>query len=289
MKAKISIIIMLLAAMLACGAPDMSARKTRTKRGERSVRTLVVTSPSDSDSKKGDSKKKIRKTFGCGDDLAQIVNYTSYDIIYTEGDRCEVVMEGPQEALSRINAGVSNRTLSFRPTQGNNGNHYYDNVTIRVTAPAVGTFNIYGSGDLIAQSLEAVSIKLQCFGSGDIIAENTECTSLSISSYGSGDITVRKALCTTGRVLTQGSGDIGVNSIQCSTVDVIVQGSGDVKISGIESSTVQALCQGSGDIILSGETVAAYLTCQGSGDITATRLKAVRTTKTEQGSGEITD
>lgn len=281
MKAKIFTVMMLVAAMLACGVNDASARKTKKK-----TRTYYVNTNGSVGSDDRDSGKRARKSFGGDADLAQIVNHTPYDIIYTTGDRCEVVIEGPQRALSRLNAGISNRTLTFRPAHNE---PIYGDVTIHVTAPDVGTFNIYGSGDLIAERIEAISVKIQNFGSGDFIADKADCTSLAINCYGSGDITVKKAICTSGRILSQGSGDINIHSILSSMVEVILQGSSDVKINGIDSTSVQALSQGSGDITLSGNTTTAYLTSQGSGDISASRLKAVRTSKVEQGTGEIND
>lgn len=224
------------------------------------------------------------KTLSPGDDLSQIVNHTSADVKYTVG-KPHVEISGPESVLRYIKVGVANRCLKIQYA----GDRQWesDDVEIKVSAENVGIFIVYGSGDIKADRIEAVSVSLQTFGSGDITVGDVLSTGIQIGIYGSGDITVNSAEASTVKALIQGSGDVTVRKIEASSVEATSQGSGDIAMPSVEASALRATSQGSGDIILGGEVSTAVLTGQGVGDINARRLKTVKTTKIQQGLGDI--
>lgn len=164
------------------------------------------------------------KTLSPGDDLSQIVNHTSADVKYTVG-KPHVEISGPESVLRYIKVGVANRCLKIQYA----GDHQWESdvVEIKVSAENVGSFIVYGSGDIKADRIEAVSVSLQTFGSGDITVGDVSSTGIQIGIYGSGDITVNSAEASTVKALIQGSGDVTVRKIEASSVEATSQGSGD--------------------------------------------------------------
>lgn len=225
-----------------------------------------------------------KKTFSPGDNLAQIVNHTSADIQYVIGEG-NVEIIGSEAALRNIHASVSNRSLRVR--YADNHNSVSSDVIIRVYSENVGNFITYGSGDIKADRIEAVSVSLQSFGSGDITVGTVECTGLQIGIYGAGDITVDKSESSTVKTIVQGAGDITVRHVEAASIEATMQGAGDIFMPSIDGASVRVINHGVGDITLGGEVSTAVLTGQGVGDINARNLKAVKTTKIKQGLGDI--
>lgn len=174
----------------------------------------------------------------------------SPDVIYTQSNGKEPKIEvyGSDNIVPLLEINVENTTLvvSFKKNTSitNPGK-----LEIRVSAPAVESMSVSGSGDII-------------------IPNGISTSGLSLKVSGSGDITGK--------------------NITCGNLDLSVTGSGDIELSNAKVQNVNAKVQGSGDIELSGTAMNANYQVTGSGDITAHKLKADHVQAGVSGSGDIT-
>jgi hypothetical protein len=150
-------------------------------------------------------------------------------------------------------------------------------VLLRPTKPV----NFY----LTAQALDTVMLS----GSGDIEAPDLEARRISVTISGSGDIATGDLVADAVEVQISGSGDLDVSSTETGAQEIAIYGSGDVRIGNLEADTVEVRILGSGNLdILEGQADQQRVTLSGSGDYDARHLKSTEASVRIDGSGSMT-
>lgn len=195
------------------------------------------------------SKKYITKNVNV-ESFKHIAAIGSVDVIYTQtdGGKPQIEIYGSDNIVPLIETTVEHNTLTVKYKKNTSVNNP-GKLEIRVSAPAVESMKISGSGDIF-------------------IPKGISTPTLSIKISGSGDIDGKK--------------------ITCNNLDMSVSGSGDIKLTGIKATNVNANVSGSGDVELEGTTANANYHVTGSGDVTAHKLIADEVQATVSGSGDIT-
>lgn len=159
-----------------------------------------------------------------------------------QGDASSLEIEGPEDALARIETVVEDGRLRIRVRDGRRAS-WRGKVDVRVTARRIEALSISGSGDIVAPSLTGESLKVSISGSGDVrVGGKVE--GLTASIAGSGDIRAAELDAQRVKVSIAGSGDVTVRARQSLTVSVA--GSGDVRYYG--DPTVEKSVLGSGRV-----------------------------------------
>ncbi|MBI1684820.1 GIN domain-containing protein [Caulobacter hibisci] len=175
-------------------------------------------------------------------------------VIYTQGDKAGVTVEGPQGLVRRVvltgdrlhlDGDGEGRGFRF-DADGLRAFSDADDLVIRVSAPSVKTFVLNGSGQLDIQSYDQPSLSLALNGSGE--------------AYATGKV---KAL------------------------DLQIAGSGEAELSALNVTDAKVEIAGSGEAKL-GPTGEADVQIAGSGDVTLTERPA-RLSKSIAGSGEVNE
>lgn len=170
------------------------------------------------------------------------------NVILTQGDAFEVVVEGEQEVLDKMDVKVQNGELIVRLDGCFTGNPTFD---VFVTVPA-------------SSPLTAVSVS----GASDLATQNAIeiDDDFELRSSGASDITFDAAnVAATASVKVSGAGDAEV-SLSSESMEVDISGASDVKITG-ETKSLDAKISGSGDLMafnLDAESV--FIDVSGAGD-----------------------
>jgi hypothetical protein len=177
------------------------------------------------------------------------------DVVYVQGPTPGVVVTGPRDLAGRIRIVGDRLTLD---DDGDRSEHGYvrwsggafhvwsaeDRIKVTVTAPAVTSFDLVSSADLLIRDYDQPRLNLILSGSGDVT--------------GSG-------AAHTVRIDVSGSGDVDLAAINTVDADVQVSGSGDVRVGPTGKAVVDI--SGSGDVDLTRRAAEVRRTLSGSGEI----------------------
>ena len=234
------------------------------------------------------------------DRFTSIVVNTSVDVVFKQGDKQSVKVEGNERAISEYDFRVESSD-----DEDSDGTLYIDNarslnynlpsVRLKITAPDLKSITINGSADFNMKdsvSLEKLDViingsgdcdirnlstsgntMLAVFGSGDIVVRNLTAPVIGAAVAGSGDIETRQAMCEgEANLLTSGSGDIDATIVGRS-VSATSQGSGDIDLDVFcDSLTISS--QGTGDVEVKGRTAILIKDSEKLGTTTTKKLKA---------------
>ena len=198
----------------------------------------------------------------------QIVLAGPDNVIVTEGDTLDILVEGNAEAVDAVRFSRSDDTLSI---SRKNVSSKSPEATVRVTMPLPQSVTLAGSGTIdvpgmtkkaeatIAGSgkariagLDAETFDVMIAGSGSLEAEG-ETERLDLTLAGSGKAPMGKLQADKADVTIAGSGKAGFASD--GTVDASIMGSGTVDISGNARCEVSTM--GSGKLRCTGGTATA--------------------------------
>ena len=149
----------------------------------------------------------------------------SFDVVVSYGDGYEVVVEGHQNIIDRLETRNINGNLQFKLRRGS----YRDfHLVVYITVPDINAVELSGSGEIYINAFDGLDkLDLEINGSGDIISdEYVNVDEINFNICGSGDI------------------DFLTNATDAS---IDVSGSGNIKIAGT-SVTQEIDINGSGDI-----------------------------------------
>ena len=189
----------------------------------------------------------------------------SYNVKITMGNKESLRLEGDEDVIKEIETVVEDGVLKIK-----NKKHYdrtwrssKGKVTIYITAKALNSITLSGSGDISVDGLiKSTHLTNTLSGSGRIsLSADTEEYIGSIS--GSGEIAVSGS-ADKANISVGGSGDFKGQSFKTSEAEINVSGSGNVSI-GAEKS-LDAVVSGSGDILYSGNPAVSKKK-SGSGNI----------------------
>lgn len=186
------------------------------------------------------------------------------NVVFTTGETFSIRAEGDSEAIEQlrykisgdeIRIGREGKSLSW----GNRGK-----ATVYVSAPALRSAKLAGSGNMDVDSMSSDSAKLSIAGSGNIRVARIETASLSSKIAGSGNLDIA-GTAETIDISIAGSGDISGKDLKVDSASISVAGSGDVELSS--DGSVNASVKGSGDVRIHGDAKCTSRT-KGSGNIT---------------------
>ncbi|NOY38480.1 MAG: DUF2807 domain-containing protein [Chlorobi bacterium] len=174
------------------------------------------------------------------------------DLYLTQGDKTEVILEGPEGLLKEIKTDVDGDLLrikykSWGPHRGK--------VNIYITMHDIEGLSVSGSGNIKTQTpIEAKKLSLAVSGSGNIRMDDLDAKDISAKISGSGNINLSgKNEAGSLDVAISGSGDINCAGLPAGDVNVRISGSGDVRV--YATKHLKAAVAGSGGIQYKGTPV----------------------------------
>ena len=160
------------------------------------------------------------------------------------GDAEKLTLSGDDNILPLIETVVDRGELRIRfKERGSINIRTRTPLRMTLTAKALDQLAIAGSGDIVANSLDAKSMKVSISGSGNVTLAG-KASELEVHISGSGDVKAGKLASQAARVSIAGSGDATVWARE--TLKVSVAGSGDVRYYG--DPAVQRSVAGSGSV-----------------------------------------
>jgi len=204
----------------------------------------------------------VSETFNYSD-FDEIALEGAFDIVLTQGDQYEVVVEGQQNIIDRMDNDLSGDKLTFDLKRGN----YRDyDLTIFITMPNLSDVDLSGSGDIRLNDFEGLNnVGCSVSGSGNIISNGTiyaDNIALKISGSGKIDFAATATKISTN---ISGSGDVYLEG-SCTEQNIDVSGSGKFECFNLISQNVYVDIAGSGNCNVYADNV-LDVKITGSGDV----------------------
>jgi hypothetical protein len=167
------------------------------------------------------------------------------DVKVVEGDGRHVRVYAGEHVIDRVETessggvlriGVHDRGIVI-------GSDPLGDAMVEVTAAALETVEIDGSGDVRLEDLDAQELELVLHGAADVDATGT-IDDLRATIQGAGDADLSGLSVRTATVVAQGAADVELNVSE--QLDVTVQGAGDVTYHG--DPAVESEIEGAGDL-----------------------------------------
>lgn len=203
----------------------------------------------------GISFTSCEKIKGKGDTVTVTRTATGYSSIglampatvyFTTADEYSLEIQGQQNIIDRIETRVKGSQLKIKLKNGVSIRNH-EPIRVYVTAPAVNTLEISGSGD--------------------IYSDNTWTgQDLSIHISGSGNITISEIVADRFSASISGSGDMKVLAGTAGRVDLKISGSGNIEMHQVVAEEVWTRTSGSGDMYVQAQDL-LDVTISGSGNI----------------------
>jgi len=225
---------------------------------------IILFSVSSCFSMNGDVKKEKRDV----GTFEQIGLGISADLYLKQGTITEVIIEGPENVLEKIETEVKNGNLTIRYDTWKFSN--YPRVTIYITAPVITGLSVSGSGDIIAEStIETDDISFRISGSGKINMEDLKAENATVGISGSGNVTLSGSGNLRNLELSiSGSGNLYSEKLPAEDFTVRISGSGSCRVH--VNSTLRASISGSGKVFYSGNPM-IDASISGSGKVVSSK------------------
>jgi hypothetical protein len=200
---------------------------------------------------------------------------------FTVAPEWRAIAKGPSEVLEKLH--MENGEIEFDPSF----NYCGDELQIELQGPAVSSWSLHSSGDLVLQGLSQDTLDVYLSGSGSVRASGHVRTTranikgsgdvnldelvqqqIELDIHGSGSATARGVADQT-RIAIYGSGDANFGKLIVKSASVRIHGSGDVFIA--PSETVEAQIFGSGDVHLLSKPKQVQQRVFGSGEVSEVR------------------
>lgn len=184
------------------------------------------------------------------------------NIVFTTGD-FSIRAEGDADVIEQLRFKISGGQIKIGRESNSFSGGDSDKATIYVSAPALKSAKIAGSGDMEIDAMTSDSSSLSIAGSGDIRVANIDSASLSSKIAGSGNL-ILAGTTESIDISIAGSGDVSGQDLKAASASISVAGSGDVELSS--DGSVDAKVMGSGDVRIHGDAKCKSRST-GSGDI----------------------
>ena len=163
----------------------------------------------------------------------------------SQGAEQEVLVEGQQNVIDRIDLTVSN---GFWNTRTRGCLRRYEQLVYFVTLPEINHLSLTGSGEIIVENtVESTNLEIKVTGSGSIKADVDADVDCEIT--GSGEIFL-SGNSGYAEVDLTGSGTYDSFGLETDQVEVTIQGSGDAYVTALEKLNVRIT--GSGNVYYKG-------------------------------------
>lgn len=171
----------------------------------------------------------------------------------TQGEEQSLRIDAKTSVLGDIITEVKDDELIIRFPAKNlfRRNYRAGKIDIYITVPEVDGLSISGSGDIIADQLEARILDLAVSGSGNLEIGELDSKKLKAAISGSGNIKLeRGGVPDELTVAISGSGDFDALGFEANKVDVKTSGSGNCSITS--NGAIKARIAGSGSVLYKG-------------------------------------
>lgn len=198
-------------------------------------------------------------------------------VYYTQGEKTEVRIEGPESLVNRLEATVEDSILKVRYKKGSFSFLHFgideDHAIVHVTSPDLIGVMVSGSGDFLCKSpLDTDNMKIELHGSGEVKFHSIICDHIQASVMGSGDMELGNVQTRTADFTITGSGDLNAHLHHCDKTSLELTGSGEMKVSFADCGEANCNITGSGDIELRGDLKQLTKNQIGSGEINSDGL-----------------
>jgi hypothetical protein len=187
------------------------------------------------------------------DVFSEISLRVSGKLYLKQGSQQSVKVIAKSETLEELITEVRGRELIIRFPNKNMffGNFNPGKIEIYITVPDIDALGVSGSGDIIADELEARIIDLAVSGSGNIEIDGLESQKVKAGISGSGNIALNgEDVAEELRVSISGSGNFDGSGFEAEDVSVSTSGSGNCKV--ISNGSIKARIAGSGNVLYNG-------------------------------------
>jgi len=170
-----------------------------------------------------------------------------------QGEKQSVRVVAKESVLKDLITEVKGNELVIRFPNSNlfQRNFNPGKIEIYVTVPDVSALSVSGSGDIIAEKLEARILNLSLSGSGGIEIASLESSKLKGSISGSGNIEVgSRNKADELSVTISGSGNFNSAGFEAENISVTIAGSGNCNV--FSNGTIKARIAGSGSVFYKG-------------------------------------
>ena len=209
------------------------------------------------------------------------------NVYFSQADKQEVRVETTKEFAEKVLTTVEDGTLTLKLEEGR-----YPKLILRVvvTSPDIEGISINGSGSLVHEGAFHTSgfIKFNVSGSGDIQAGSIDCLDFFAHVSGSGDIRVASVACDSFLATTSGSGHTDLETLTVKDFAAArVGGSGSIRLHEVTvDGDMDLRTYGSGSIFVNGRCRDVDATISGSGSISGSLSHTAIHTHTS-GSGRV--
>ncbi|MBB5519068.1 head GIN domain-containing protein [Amphiplicatus metriothermophilus] len=154
-----------------------------------------------------------------------------YDLKVSVGPDYSVMLEGPAEAMERVETKISGRVLVLdqRDRRWGDKKRKSRNVTAYVTAPSLRGLHMSGVVDGEVEGLDEDAFEVSISGVGEMSLTGA-CRRLDAEVSGVGELDARGLICEDVRVVVSGVGEASVYARE--SVDAVVSGMGDIRVYG---------------------------------------------------------
>jgi hypothetical protein len=164
----------------------------------------------------------------------RIVNRGIGNIIITQGDHEELVIEADSEIRQRIHTEVREDTLFISFDFGWQdlfGLTFIGRGPIRfhVTMKDIQALKLSGAGNIEAKSIKSDKLELSLSGAGNLNVDSLRCKELTCLLSGAGNITAGGST-QTAQIQLSGAGSFHGDSLEITDAKVIVSGAGSAKL-----------------------------------------------------------
>ena len=154
-----------------------------------------------------------------------------YDLKVTVGPDYSVLLQGPADAMERVETKISGRSLVLdqRDRRWGEKRRKSHNVTAYITMPSLTGLHMSGVVDGAVEGLKEDAFEVAISGVGKMSLFG-ECARLDAEVSGVGELDAKELICRDVRVVVSGVGEASVHASEA--VDAVVSGMGDIRVYG---------------------------------------------------------
>ena len=180
-------------------------------------------------------------------DFDQLINRTSFDVIYKRADTFGISISAEQNIMHYIETNVYDGRLEITTSPASVCLDYNERPIVKVSSPYLTRADNSGSGSFFADMMTGETVSFKSSGSGDMSIEMIESDDFETNLSGSGDIDVQTVVCFNSDILITGSGNTSLAG-ECENSYLKITGSGNIYGSNLITSKSSVIISGSGSV-----------------------------------------
>ena len=202
-------------------------------------------------------------------DFDEVIMRIGGKVLITQGDKNEVILEGDEDLLEKIETEVHGSRLNIRSKRDNwrwwSSGRNRGRLTVYITVKELRGAYISGSGDIISQNtIKTEDFMASISGSGDIEMD-LEAEYIEAKIAGSGNIELQ-GKADEAKLSISGSGKYMAEKLLVKDYEVSMSGSGRGSIN-VDGGYLDVRISGSGKVYYMGKTKGVNSSVSGSGSV----------------------